>query len=69
VFREGFSLVCAGRRLTSDSAVVWIEPGDVNEPNDITAGYLVRAYLSGHVSAKGGAYPQVLDIKIRKRLI
>ena len=63
VFREGFSLVCAGRRLTSDSAVVWIEPGDVNEPNDITAGYLVRAYLSGHVSAKGGAYPQVLDIK------
>ncbi|MBN2132756.1 MAG: LPS-assembly protein LptD, partial [Sedimentisphaerales bacterium] len=62
VFREGFSLVCAGRRLTSDNAVVWIEPGDVNEPNDVAAGYMVRAYLSGHVSGKGGPYPQVLGI-------
>jgi len=63
VFRDGFSLVLAGRRLTSDSAVVWIDPGDANEPNDTTAGYAIRAYLSGHVSGKGAAYPQALDIK------
>ena len=46
VFRRGFSLVFSSRRLTSDSAVVWVEPADANEPNDVAIGYEIRAYLS-----------------------
>ena len=63
VFRRGFSLVFSSRRLTSDSAVVWVEPADANEPNDVAVGHEVRAYLSGHVSGRGAVYAQKPDVK------
>ncbi len=65
VCREGFSLVAAGRQLTSQSAVVRIIPTDPEAEGVPDARYRVEVYLSGpseeELAAKGPNVPwQVL---------